>query len=657
MFSSGLVALLLLLGFSGQIESLSSDSISVIGAFVLTGVACLWLWAFFPDIRNTRTQTIFILLVSILPRLALIDFPVSDDVNRYLWEGNLVLHSENPYTAPADAVMWNGYHDAFWDGMNHKDRLTAYPPLSLLVFGSLSALGYHPLMFKLAFVLADIGVIALLIQLLKGRGLPIRNVLLYALNPVSLFAFAGEAHFDSLFLFALVASFLAWEKKYYNWFWLLLGISIQLKFISIALVPLFLFKQRSFKFLWILPALILPSVPFSRELGNFILGGLFFTGSTAHNASIHYLLTQITGSIEVAGLISLLTLMMVIAFVTVKSKDTLKGAFSILAAVVMLSSVVHYWYLSWLLPGLVMFPHISWFLLTVCSGFYFTAWWNFGKSGNWVQSGFFHGLQWIPFYLLWFPPFVRRLRHPKPHSTRKPLESISVVIPSLNERTNLPQCLGSLKNSEFAFNEIVVADGGSIDDSETVVKDHNIIWIQAPKGRGNQISSGISKCTGEVILVLHADSSVRKSTPYEILKSLNLNPTAVGGAVGQRFTNPIHTFRVPIVDAVNDFRAQFIHTNFGDQGQFFIKTILDQAGGFPKIALMEDIELSSRLKKRGDLLFLNASMSCSPRRWENEPFLHRSKEIIVLIAKYKWAKFFGRDNTQKLYKRYYGKSK
>jgi len=143
---------------------------------------------------------------ALLARLLLFPSAPSDDVNRYLWEGKLVAAGESPYARTADAPEWAAYRDGYWEAMNHKDKPTAYPPLALGAFALVGALWYHPMAFKLAFVLADLLTLGAVLRLLRRRGLSVAYAGLYSLNPLVLIAYAGEAHFDAIMIAPLVWS-------------------------------------------------------------------------------------------------------------------------------------------------------------------------------------------------------------------------------------------------------------------------------------------------------------------------------------------------------------------------------------------------------------------------------------------------------------------
>nr|MBA2483878.1 hypothetical protein [Nitrosomonas sp.] len=172
----------------------------MLASYVVLFFGFIGVWLSFPDRLNAGQKIMLILVISLLARIAMIGMPVSDDIYRYLWEGKIIVAGESPYQYPADHSQYVSLRDSYWMEMNHKDKLTAYPPLAELMFAVISNIAYSPLAFKALFILADLCLIWVLISILTLRGANVRASLLYALNPLALFAIAGEAHFDVMLM-------------------------------------------------------------------------------------------------------------------------------------------------------------------------------------------------------------------------------------------------------------------------------------------------------------------------------------------------------------------------------------------------------------------------------------------------------------------------
>ena len=105
---------------------------------------------------------------------------------------------------------------------------------------------------------------------------------------------------------------------------------------------------------------------------------------------------------------------------------------------------------------------------------------------------------------------------------------------------------------------------------------------------------------------------VKKGLFSRIIKALGSNPHAVGGAFGMAFEKK--TARTRLIALLNNARALLTGISFGDQAQFFRAEVLGRIDGLPPVMLMEDVELSLRLKQIGRVLFLKDGVSASGRR-------------------------------------------
>ncbi|MDA0350004.1 MAG: glycosyltransferase [Verrucomicrobia bacterium] len=652
------VSVLVFLGFTlaaGLTDSLAEDASSLIIYYIGMAITGTLVWAFFPDLRNPKKSVFIIVGLAVISRLLMAGFPTSDDVNRYLWEGKLLLEGESPYSMNADDPAREQYRDRFWEGMNHRDKTTAYPPLSLAVFAGLNLVSYNLWIYKLFFGLMDLAALGIIIRILNTRNLPLRNSLIYALSPLTIISFSGEAHFDSLFIFLTLSSLYLFEKDKTSLAWIILGLSIQIKIISVLLIPLLFWKKRSVKALWIVVPLALLSLLFLNDFPNLINGILHYGGSMSHNGSLNHLFIDYLGSRESASKLSALILMVVVLVVTIRIKDVLKGSFIIFGSLILLSPTVHYWYLTWALPFVVFFPTLPWLFLLALSAFYFSAWAQFGKSGEWYQPMTYLRIQWIPFYILWVPLFLRSLRKLLHKPITEKTNTLSVVIPTLNEGAHLNTCLSSIEQSSITVDEIIIVDGGSTDDTRSMVKGNRVQLLKSEMGRGYQIAKGVAHSNSDVILVLHADAQISPGALEKMMHTLKLNPEIVGGAIGQRFMNTKPKPVLLLVEALNDLRALWQENSFGDQGQFFRRSTIERLGGFPSIPLMEDVELTALLKKEGDLALLDCDIVCSARRWEKDKASSRFLQVLSLVIRYKVLKLFGRDPSKQLFKEYYSR--
>ena len=615
---------------------------------------CLGAWSCFPDGLRMVWKIVLIVGVSLLVRIGMTGVPVSDDVYRYLWEGKIVAAGESPYRYPADHPGYADYRDAYWEGVNHKDKLTAYPPFAELVFAAISSLFYTPWAFKVFFTIVDLCVIGVLIAMLKQYAMDIRNVLFYALNPLTLFAFAGEAHFDVLLIFAMLLSIWLAEQGRFVWAWFWLGVAIQIKIVAIVLLPLYLWRCQWQKGWIILIPLVIPSLFFVSTLPGFFQGVWHFGGLNTFNGPVHGpIVYMLDGDVFLATLLVIAMLGLLVVWAVWAIRPLTKAAHVSVGALVLLLPVVHYWYILWALPFVVLFPGVSWLVLSLTSGAYFVSVFSVEQGGEWMLPVWAMWFMWLPFLLFFaFELRIVLLRLFRRDSVWKKPETLAVVVPVLNEENRIKSCLIALQAMQSSPNEIIVCDGGSTDRTMSVAETMGAHVIASEPGRGIQIGAGVAQVSSDVVLIVHADCRCDESVSQQIMAVLGKNPDAVGGAVGQRFE--ASNAKLMIIEMLNDLRAALSGSSFGDQGQFFRVAALEKIGGYPACPLMEDVELSLRMKRAGRVVFIGSGIKNSARQWGRD-FSRRVCLILKLVLLFHWNRLLRRDVTRTLYAKYYNR--
>jgi Glycosyl transferase family 2 len=644
------------------------------GGFILLYAAiwaiCMGLLLTFPRGLNPKKALILLFASAILCRALLLPHPPSDDINRYLWEGRLIREGISPYSqAPDDPSLATlAQTDPYHAGINHPDIPAAYPPLALYLFALGGAVSYGTTALKIMIVIFDLGTLAFLLAILAHRGLSLRWSILYAFNPVILFGFAGQAHFDAIQSFFLLGSIYFYDHKKWLWMFLLAGLAVQSKYVAVLALP-FLIRKDNWRYLpAAILAMLLPLFPFIIDDGWQILAGLKTYGEQyAFNSSIHALLRYFLGGIAPATfwckvLLLGMTGVGIIYFhpeLNPKYKDDpIQGSFFAFGTLLLLSPTVHFWYLAWIIPFLAIRPSISWMVLCLTVSGYFIAVGINHTTGRWDSPVWVYYLEWIPFYLLFGHEvllFVKRLNMPMGGFSAP--RSVSVVIPTQNESDTITQCIQTLKQDP-AVSEIIVVDGGSKDNTADRASALGARVIPHPLspdnggGRGGQIQRGIRAAKGDVVALVHADTRVPAPIFSRMCRILERQPSLIGGAVGNLFDAKGFSWR--LLEWANDFRMVFLGISFGDQVQFFRRQPVIDAGIFPALPLMEDVELSLRLHHLGRQTFLFGSALTSPRTWRTQGF-GRVFLVLKLMTTYLWQRLWRTPDTLSMYYRYYGK--
>ena len=194
---------------------------------------------------------------------------------------------------------------------------------------------------------------------------------------------------------------------------------------------------------------------------------------------------------------------------------------------------------------------------------------------------------------------------------------ISVIIPTLDEERTITTTLEH--TSSLGFDELIVVDGGSLDQNPVLVESYRrktqspLRLATAPCGRARQMNEGAKTSSGEVLLFLHADTQLPDDAKTMIEAAL-ADQQMVGGRFDVRFDHP--SMWGTIVSRMMNWRSRLSGIATGDQALFVRRDIFVQIGGFADMPLMEDIDFSRRLKRKGATAALTATVSTSFRRWE-----------------------------------------
>jgi rSAM/selenodomain-associated transferase 2 len=211
---------------------------------------------------------------------------------------------------------------------------------------------------------------------------------------------------------------------------------------------------------------------------------------------------------------------------------------------------------------------------------------------------------------------------------------ITVVVPTLNEAQFIVGCLDALAPLRARGHEVIVVDGGSDDGSVRLAQDRADRVLAAPRGRASQLNAGARAARGEALVFLHADTRLPPDADRLVLKAL-------AGRGWGRFDVKIdgRGALFALVGAMMSLRSRLTGVATGDQGIFVRRSVFDALGGYPEIPLMEDIELSRRLRRGGPPACLRARVLTSARRWQ----AHGVLRTIVLMWRLRLAYALGAD--------------
>ena len=211
-------------------------------------------------------------------------------------------------------------------------------------------------------------------------------------------------------------------------------------------------------------------------------------------------------------------------------------------------------------------------------------------------------------------------------------KTLSIIIPTLNEEKCLKILLHDITSTLSNETEIIVVDGGSTDETVDLTKIFPVTLVESERGRAKQMNQGAKRACGKFIWFLHADSRIDFDFEHIIKHALANNGW---GWFDIQLDTPGFVYR--IVEFMMNKRSRLTGIMTGDQGLFIRKDVFWKAGGFPDIALMEDIAISKILKKIDKPYPSDSQLTTSTRRWRKDGIY----KTIISMSFFRFVYFIG----------------
>ena len=206
---------------------------------------------------------------------------------------------------------------------------------------------------------------------------------------------------------------------------------------------------------------------------------------------------------------------------------------------------------------------------------------------------------------------------------------VSIVIPALNEEEYLGKTLANILRTDPGV-EVIVVDGGSSDQTVPIARDAGVRVLECAPGRAQQMNAGAAAATGDRLLFVHSDTRL----PEGAIEAVQSQYLPWGRfdvfVIGNHWMFPIISFFI-------NLRSRWSRIATGDQAIFVDRDLFNRIGGFPDQPLMEDVELSRRLKAVAAPACLRLKVRTSGRRWETRGVWR----TVFLMWRLRWAYWCG----------------
>lgn len=208
------------------------------------------------------------------------------------------------------------------------------------------------------------------------------------------------------------------------------------------------------------------------------------------------------------------------------------------------------------------------------------------------------------------------------------MSALSVVIPALDSAGTVGAAIDSVASPRVG--EILVADGGSADDTRAVAESHGARVVEAPRGRGVQLRAGAAVAGGGWLLFLHADTRLSPSWQAEAGNFMDI-PSNRRRAGVFRFRLDSAAPEARRLERRVDWRCRRLGLPYGDQGLLIPRRLYDEIGGFAPTPLMEDVDIVRRIGRRR-LQFFDAAAITSAAKFERDGWRGRSARNLVCLT-------------------------
>ena len=206
---------------------------------------------------------------------------------------------------------------------------------------------------------------------------------------------------------------------------------------------------------------------------------------------------------------------------------------------------------------------------------------------------------------------------------------LSLIIPVLNEEKTISACLDNLSALSGNF-EVVFADGGSTDKTVELIGSRHKV-IPCPRGRAKQMNHAAAQCQGDILFFSHCDSRLPADAVQQVCQAVEKGAHWGCFHISFDLKHPFMT----ICTFQSNRRVWMNGTAFGDQGMFFTRGVFEEVGGWPDLPIMEDYEMSLKLRGKYRPVLLPGRILTSARRYRDGGMLPTMWKMFRLRCMYR----------------------
>lgn len=210
---------------------------------------------------------------------------------------------------------------------------------------------------------------------------------------------------------------------------------------------------------------------------------------------------------------------------------------------------------------------------------------------------------------------------------------LSIIVPTLNAAGHLQKTLRALTAARGVLPfEVIVADGGSVDETALIAAREDVIFIESARGRGAQLATGAIEAAGDWLLFLHADTRLDEGWARAVLAFIEDRDNREHAGFF-RFALDDKARAARVLEIVVAGRSRFLGLPYGDQGLLINRDFYERLGGYRRIPLMEDVDIVRRIGRQ-QLRSLGATAITSAEKYRRDGYLLRPIRNFLLLVLY-----------------------